>query len=52
MHQHGIIKSLKNSHIQAEDISAILKNGVLTLTIDCGKPFEQDDEQEVPVGVE
>lgn len=37
---------------QTEDVSATLKNGVLTLRIDCGKPFEQDDEQEVPVSIE
>jgi len=34
---------------QMEDITASLKDGVLTLRIYCGKPFELDDEQEVPV---
>ncbi|CAA7269333.1 unnamed protein product [Cyclocybe aegerita] len=37
------------SYTTMEDIRAHLKDGVLTLRIYCGKPYELDDEQDVPV---
>jgi hypothetical protein len=43
---------IKSNQIQRKDIKATLKLGVLTLDIDCGTPFEQDDEEEVPVAFE
>lgn len=49
------IKNFKNRRAstfknrQSRDITANLKHGVLALHIYCGPPFEQDDEEEVPV---
>ena len=37
---------------QPKDVAATLKLGILTLHINCGAPFEQDDEEEVPVALE
>lgn len=34
---------------QRDDINASLQNGVLTLRIYCGKPFDMDDETDVPI---
>ncbi|KIM42162.1 hypothetical protein M413DRAFT_128437 [Hebeloma cylindrosporum] len=36
---------------QLKDIDAALNDGVLTLRIHCGAPFEEDDEVDVPVRI-
>ncbi|KAF8156813.1 hypothetical protein B0H34DRAFT_658555, partial [Crassisporium funariophilum] len=37
------------SHTKIEDVDASMEDGVLSLRIYCGKPFNMDDEQVVPV---
>lgn len=49
--QNDLQNKLSTYH-QPKDIAANLKHGVLTLHIHCGEPFEQDDEEEVPVAFE